>query len=83
MMCRESCGEGGILAGWEIRPRKDTSILLPSWCGENKERKICTNPGHIGSARHPLMGSFFLEDVMNNYSSKSLDQGPPVEVEVG
>ncbi len=44
MMCGESCRDGSILAVGEIRPSKDTSILLPSQLDENKGHKMPTKP---------------------------------------
>lgn len=71
MMCGESCGDGSILAVGEIRPSKDTFILLLS-CGsvKRKKHKMPQKP----RAWRPFMSLFsFLEDLMNNYSSRNLD----------
>lgn len=61
---------GSILAGGEIRPSKDTSIPLPSHCSENKGRKISKKPGAVQLQQTSFDEAFFLEDAMNNYSSK-------------
>lgn len=71
MICGEACGDSSFLAGGEIRPSKDTSVLLPSWLwgGKNEAKK---QTGQISLTRLPLM-RFFGGDLMNNYSSNNLD----------
>lgn len=66
-MCAESRGDGSILAVGEMRPSKDKCMLLPSWCGENKECKISTKPRALQLHQHLLMKFSFWG---SNYNKK-------------
>lgn len=65
-------GDGSILAAGGIRPSKDTYILLPSWCGKNKDCKISTKPRALLIHQASFDETVFLGHVMNIYSSKNV-----------
>lgn len=55
MMCGDSCGDGSILAVGEIRPREDTSLLLPSRLSDKtKTAKRWQKAERFSSTAHPL-----------------------------